>query len=352
MSFAIPLVPFAENPYSMDTYILGAGFSYSFAQDLFPLTDTLVRIGIEKFPHPKSYSSLKELISRMFSDSESINFENLATFLLNDPLKNITGNSLKNSEIYLDLIGLVANVLKVEPSAIKSSPRFLLLQKWISKLNERGDSIITFNYDLILEQVLVELKWNPLTGYCMDFYIPGLDRQIPWVEPKANQIKYLKLHGSLNWQMEKDAFYDVSEKRIYFSANNVSNYWNNYFQGYYREKYSYYPYIIPPLIGKKYENKSIQRLWHISQSLLENSKRIFIIGYSLPESDVIAEYMLRDANISDKEIKIVRKLGQNESKSDVENRFKRIFFSESNNNRIEFVDMDAMEFIQGLELVS
>lgn len=332
----------------MDTYILGAGFSYSFAQYLFPLTDTLVKKGIEKFPHPKSYGALKDFIFRMFSDSESINFEKLATFLLNDPLKYITGNSLANYQIYLDLIGLVANVLKVDQALIKNSENYSLMQNWLSKLNKNGDSIITFNYDLILEQVLAELKWNPLTGYCMDFYIPGLDRQIPWVEPKANQIKYLKLHGSLNWQMEKDAFYDVSDKRIYFSVNDVSNYWNNYFQGYYREKYSYYPYIIPPLIGKKYENKSIQRLWHISQSLLENSKRIFIIGYSLPESDVIAEYMLRDANNSDKEIKIVRKLGQNESKSDVENRFKRIFFSESNNNKIEFMDMDAMEFIRGL----
>ncbi|TGK85821.1 hypothetical protein EHQ23_14470 [Leptospira bourretii] len=348
MSFAIPLDPFAENPYLMDTYILGAGFSYSFAAELFPLTETLVKKGIEKFHHPESYGALKELISRMFSDSENINFENLATFLLNDPLKNITGNTLKNSEIYLDLIGLVANVLKVESSTIKCSTHFPLLQQWISKLNERGDSIITFNYDLILEQVLADLKWNPLTGYCMDFYMLGLDRQIPWVEPKANQLKYLKLHGSLNWQMEKDAFYDVSDKRIYFSPKDVSNYWNNHFQGYYREKFSYYPYIIPPLIGKKYENKSIQRLWHISQSLLENSKRIFIIGYSLPESDVITEYMLRDANISNKEIKIVRKLGQNESKADVENRFKGIFFSETNNNKIEFMDMDAMEFIKEL----
>ncbi|MCW7469594.1 SIR2 family protein [Leptospira kanakyensis] len=329
----------------MDTYILGAGFSYSFAQDLFPLTETLVRKGIEKFSHPKSYGALKGLISRMFDDSESINFERLATFLLNDPLKNIIGNSLTNYQIYLDLIGLVANVLNVDQALIKKSENYSLMQNWLSKLNGSGDTIITFNYDLILEQVLSELKWDPLAGYCMDFFMPGIDRIYPWVEPKANQLKYLKLHGSLNWQMEKDAFYDVSDKRIFFSLNDLSRPWQDSYQGYYKERYSYYPYIIPPLIGKKYENKSIQHLWHISQALLENSKRIFIIGYSLPESDVIAEFMLRDANISNKEIKIVRKIGKNESKTEVEDRFKGIFFSQTNNNRIELIDMDAMEFI-------
>lgn len=265
-------------------------------------------------------------------------------------MKNITGNSLKNSEIYLDLIGLVANVLRVDPNQIKSSKHYSLIQNWISNLNSRGDSIITFNYDLILEQVLSELKWNPLTGYCMDFYMPGLDRLIPWVEPKANQLKLLKLHGSLNWQMEKDALYDVSDKRIYLSVKDVGSYWNESYQGYYKEKYSYYPYIIPPLIGKKYENKSIQRLWHISRSFLENAKRIFLIGYSLPESDVIAEYMLREANIQNKEIKIVRKLLGNEFEIEVENRFKKIFFSESNENYVEFINEDAMEFIRDLEI--
>lgn len=61
-------------------------------------------------------------------------------------------------------------------------------------------------------------------------------------------------------------------------------------------------------------------------------------GYSLPESDVIAEYMLREANIQNKEIKIVRKLGKNESEIEVENRFKKIFFSESNQNDVEFIN--------------
>ena len=63
-----------------------------------------------------------------------------------------------------------------------------------------GDSIITFNYDCLLENILYKLEmWTPCGGYGA---APGLNPRIEYgstmpANPKG--ITILKLHGSLNF---------------------------------------------------------------------------------------------------------------------------------------------------------
>jgi len=79
-----------------------------------------------------------------------------------------------------------------------------------------GDTIITFNYDLIIDQVIWDcadnnvnsIRWHPSTGYHIDFVgyrnriVPG--NPISDLEKVDSNIFVCKLHGSLGWFFESE----------------------------------------------------------------------------------------------------------------------------------------------------
>ena len=73
-----------------------------------------------------------------------------------------------------------------------------LLEKSVSII-KKGDTVITFNYDLLIEQELLRRGlWNPIDGYCIgevkeeDLYL--------LTDINKSEVKVLKMHGSVSWE--------------------------------------------------------------------------------------------------------------------------------------------------------
>jgi hypothetical protein len=96
--------------------------------------------------------------------------------------------------LYLALVGSIAE-----------TP---LLRLFVEQLDP-GDTLITFNYDLVIETALYKKKfWNPSDGYGIDF---TASRSVSSSGKFRTQIPLYKLHGSLNWDpsaLRLEYFYD------------------------------------------------------------------------------------------------------------------------------------------------
>jgi len=231
-----------------------------------------------------------------------------------------------------------------------------------------GDTIVTFNWDTLLDRVLQECTdWNPDTGYGVKFR-NVLDRK--WrkqVHQKDKRtVRYLKLHGSTNWLVHYMTWHLSSGKRImiklqqprqgfkkisldpkflesiisrkYFAPDVKEVEWgetdppgpddpegypnllidgSDWFETYkdrFRkgyEPYSYFfppndpethiplmPLMVPPTRYKLYEEFAhiLDPLWKMALESLSNSNNIFLIGYSLPETDTRSLNMFHNAD--------------------------------------------------------
>ena len=69
----------------------------------------------------------------------------------------------------------------------------------LAKRMKLGDVVLSFNYDILIDNALYYLERITDSGYKMDFFKANQDRQ--WMKPneKPSEITLLKLHGSLNW---------------------------------------------------------------------------------------------------------------------------------------------------------
>ena len=176
----------------------------------------------------------------------------------------------------------------------KLNPKKDMYQKFCHKLQD-GDTVVTFNYDVVIEQGLWEQnKWTFLDGYGLkkdvnNFQAP-FGGAYPSDLPTESLIKVYKLHGSLGW-------IDDSNNQIIFRGM------PDYFQDYrllYCEKNLYAKgarwdegtTFIEPTYVKRFNCKPMLDLWKQSFQALQQSDEIIIIGYSLPEADAFARTLL------------------------------------------------------------
>ena len=189
------------------------------------------------------------------------------------------------------------------------SPKQDLLDKILTCIKP-GDTIITFNYDLLIEQELWKRKlWNPFEGYGIKFPEPERKGNIP-----ENQIQILKLHGSINWVPKtRDSFtfpfkhFGLSYKHpfgnTYYFDNLISRDDDK------MAKREYYPldsYLIYPTYIKYFEERWQYEIMSKAIDSLSKAKMIFILGYSFPEADSISNMLLTQISNSTKIYIIVK----------------------------------------------
>ncbi len=160
-----------------------------------------------------------------------------------------------------------------------------LLSKFHSHFLTNCDTIITFNYDLLLEKYLFQNDmWFPKDGYGFTpAYLPNINGKYL---NRVSEIKLLKLHGSLNWDRKAD-------------TNNICLNWqdddgNYFFPGYLeKENYNDFKYFgshssggwILPSWFKQFDYNELITVWRKSFEALNTSEEIIFIGYSLPSAD-------------------------------------------------------------------
>jgi len=204
------------------------------------------------------------------------------------------------------------------------------------------DTIITFNWDTLLDRTLKEKhkKWTTDNGYYIN---PKAIYRDKWVASRKCGIKdyplLLKLHGSTNWLT---SYLSQENGEIFLSqatANEIfyvyeyctepySTYRGRFLSGYEDFSYGYYPpnipekpkmregyytisvktsfdsriknndcadigltsmpLIIPPVKNKEYDlyGSLFDCLWNKAEEKLRETEKIYIIGYSFPTTDI------------------------------------------------------------------
>ena len=147
----------------------------------------------------------------------------------------------------------------------------------VSKLGP-NDTILTLNYDTVLDSALVSNGWNPKDGYC----IIGDHKKIMWSpknslsNPGLAGVQLLKLHGSINWFVRgssKDLSAIFEKKPVKVSSPRRNDIRNHIRQ------------IIPPIYGKFFHHNHWRHLWSNAYRSLCEADVLVVIGCSLIDSD-------------------------------------------------------------------
>lgn len=185
---------------------------------------------------------------------------------------------------------------------------------WHSLLKWGGTSnslptIITFNYDLVLERSLHQLLINkyynrrdqqpPFSSFTLDYkyrYFPPEHYEIEFAQYSTDRpfendegtklkriesarnfkhanIELLKLHGSLNFPRNKS------------QLDKLGSSFTNCIED---------PYILPPVANKK-SNDVGDESWQVALNRLREAKNVIFVGYSLPKTDMYMQFFLKAA---------------------------------------------------------
>ncbi|WP_003541157.1 hypothetical protein [Desulfotomaculum nigrificans] len=186
-----------------------------------------------------------------------------------------------------------------------------------------GDTIISFNYELLMDYALHNLKDSRTHWYIGDGYgLPctylssddldkkGIVKNKRGVQYKNrfSNVKLLKLHGSLNWlycpQCGELYAYEHSDARghsviVNGMANMIKCSTKHCCHRLSRV-------IIPPTLMKNYQSiPFIPKLWQQARQALERAIEIIVIGYSFPPTDFRSNWMFRKAMVKNKSLKHV-----------------------------------------------
>lgn len=154
-----------------------------------------------------------------------------------------------------------------------------------------GDVVISFNYDLLMDNALRDTNKLTDSGYLIPFQkVLAYNEQTRLIEGDS-PVTMIKLHGSLNWL-----------NCTYCNVNILNRY--EKFQFEYETIPNKCPYcgessaylqrvIVPPLLAKNYSIQPLRFLWSQAEKYIARAREIVIIGYSFPPTDFGTEALLR-----------------------------------------------------------
>ena len=276
-----------------DVFILGAGFSkaiHSGMPTLADLTDEVIRRlrGFE-CSLPRSLMNLDNNIELWITYLSQR--QPWLTEYENDSNKSLAGRI--RHEIGAVIEEQTARASQTEaPSWLNS-----LIGSW----HREQSTVITLNYDTLVEraskQVQATDKVNGILAGHMypPYFLDVQARSGAGIlgEGSLKTFSFLKLHGSINWYYSgRDDFFGET---ILFSEDLPFGHkaWNDvrFRRPQSRDKE---PLIIPPATEKNtyFNNETVRRLWREAGRALQDAERVFIIGYSLPLSDLGMKFFL------------------------------------------------------------
>ena len=174
--------------------------------------------------------------------------------------------------------------------SMASTPGWLepVIEQW----SFRRASVITLNYDTLVERVARGMKPNQMYP---PYFSNIRSRVATLLGPdKLDTFTYFKLHGSVNWHYSgRENFYGET---IFYS--DVSP-WGQELHDHEKDSRlsagDKETLIIPPVPEKTtfFSNETVRRLWQEASDHLEGATRVFVIGYSLPMSDLGMQFFLK-----------------------------------------------------------
>lgn len=134
----------------------------------------------------------------------------------------------------------------------------------------RRNTFITLNYDTLVEDALT--AW----GCKVNFGLRENEvKQIILNSGLQSEIPVLKLHGSIRWGYSEDG----SEIQIYNASD------EHFFR-------NGVPVIVPPTWNKPGPEGELGNVWTNALDAISEATRIFVVGYSIPETDPHFRYLM------------------------------------------------------------
>jgi SIR2-like domain len=141
-----------------------------------------------------------------------------------------------------------------------------------------GDTVVTLNYDTLLDSALWRHGWDPKRGYGLKGGVNKMQWQAARAvsSSSASSVRLLKLHGSVNWFVRgavshlEDLF---TKKPVRVTAPRRNEIANHIRQ------------TIPPVYGKAFKHDHWRTLWDLAYHALREADVLVIIGCSLVDTD-------------------------------------------------------------------
>lgn len=223
------------------------------------------------------------------------------------------------------------------------------------KLLQTGDTVISFNYDIVLEQRLYELgAWTPWSGYGIGCKLPFYC-QISSTNQVESKITTLKPHGSISWEMQSPPDNDPSKVELKLFHGNEP-----FFPGYVKneEKLSYdlpkielgwqNPQLVLPSWIKMFNLPVLLEIWSKAFDCLRRADEIVFIGYSLPAMDSGANLLFGCSGLNSRKRKVLlvdtvfNEQSADASSENLKNQLWNRYKDVTGNDSIElFPDVDA-----------
>jgi NAD-dependent SIR2 family protein deacetylase len=154
-------------------------------------------------------------------------------------------------------------------------------------------TVITFNYDLLIEQILDDAGLDYDFGGVQDIRIFDR-RRLRRLKNNYPAIRLLKLHGSIGWGLchgcesakEGSAVATVFEEAYIPRSRSRCPYCGDRMLD---------PGLVPPINGKAGEIAPKEGLWERARYEIGRATEILVIGYSLPSTDFEAHSLLSES---------------------------------------------------------
>lgn len=315
--------------------ILGAGASVEaggpLMKNFLDIAEDLLAVG--KFDSPDDIKQVFKLIADLqpIYSKSYLDLNNIEVLFGVIEMARITGQLGRYSKKE-DIERLRESIVRLIVDTIELSVKFELVagrqravppasyNTMINRLKKSGQlertSIITFNYDVCVEYAL-HCNRVPF-NYCLDGN-PG------------ESLHLLKLHGSINWAKnsenesisiypiaeyyEKYAFEPVNERRVKVPLRISKAMVESI------PKIDKLPIIVPPTWNKTHYHGALANVWSVAAKDLKSAKNIYVLGYSLPESDQFFRYLYATGSIGESRI---RRFWVYDPDPKVEGRFKQL----------------------------
>jgi len=214
-------------------------------------------------------------------------------------------------EAYLHLVRTYGSALRRTTNGVARKgargPIYRLLRAAATRSSAL--TVVTFNHDLIIENVLGDSKlfarrWCLRHGYGTF----GVNRRLTasknvaaFDDPKEcthdRPVRLLKLHGSLNWYLDADSPEGVKAllrgERAKGQVVRISKR-KEIPKQYVHQGHIGGPVVVPPIYAKQRFLDSFMRpVWEDAAADLARADRVVFFGYSMPSTDIEAEKLFQ-----------------------------------------------------------
>lgn len=266
-------------------FILGAGFSRAISDDMPLLGDLSEVVWRDVIERGELHSELLR-----FPEFKS-NVELLLDYLGQRQPWQSERRGLLGRVAFLEVQQRIAHVVNDAegPAFLDGSPKWLLdMVRWCE---EHRSHIITLNYDTCVERALAEMLSSfDIAG----LYGVPLQNVLPtatYGRPPSPRVSLHKLHGSLNW------YYSGRNE---FSAEQLYYLWpytvpqDDLSRIGLIPTVDKVPFIVPPISDKSafYGHQTLQAVWRLAGAALGRCRRLFCLGYSIPQTDMTLRHFL------------------------------------------------------------